>query len=241
MNRIEITGEIGWDTTAEMVKEQLDAMEGDVEVVINSPGGSVFDGVAIYNHLEAYDKGSINVVINGLAASMASYIALAGDTVKAYDNATYMIHNVSTIAWGDHRDLRKAADTAEGLTALLSKKYVEKTKYPKARIREMMDDETWMFGDEILSNGFADELISTEEDKDPQASVAMAKETFGACIKAMKEHQTESNDLQMVAKLLEEPKPQKKAAENKEEGEAVDASMVETIRMRLKTREKETK
>ena len=99
---IKIDGEIGWDIKAREIKGQLEESTGDITIEISSPGGSVYQGVSIFNAIKQYNKGTVTTVITSLAASMASYIAIAGDTIKAYDNAVYMIHNASVFSWGDH-------------------------------------------------------------------------------------------------------------------------------------------
>jgi len=94
MNEIVIDGVIGgWDVDAKEIVSQLTNMTGDVTIKLNSVGGSVIDGITIYNALKAYDKGEIIVEIGAVAASIASYIALAGDLTTAKSNSVYMIHN----------------------------------------------------------------------------------------------------------------------------------------------------
>ena len=127
MRIIKLDGEIGWDITARDFKTELDSGSGDVTIEISSPGGSVYQGVEIFNAIKAYDKGKVTTVITSIAASMASYIALAGDNIKAYDNAVYMIHNASVFSWGDARALRKSANIVESLSNLLAKEYILKT------------------------------------------------------------------------------------------------------------------
>lgn len=102
-----IDGEIGWDMTSSQFANELKKETGDFEIHISSGGGSVFQGISIYNQIKAYSRGKVTVVIVSLAASMASYIALAADEVKAYDNAVYMIHNASSVTWGDYRVMQK--------------------------------------------------------------------------------------------------------------------------------------
>ena len=181
MKRLYIDGEIGWwPNTEATIRYKLKSFGGeDVEVVINSPGGSVIEGVAIFNLLREY-KGSVTTVVNAMAASMASYIALAGDVVKVYDNATYMIHNVWSVIAGDHNDMRKQADIQESLTALLANKYAEKTGKSVDEIRTMMDSESWFFGKEVVDAGFADEVIESGVGSSKADALAHAKSLLGA-------------------------------------------------------------
>ena len=196
--QIKIDGEIGWDIFADDVKMQLDSADGDIEVLIDSPGGSVFEGVKIYNLLAEY-KGKKIITIGSLAASMATYIAMAGDIVKVKDNSTFMIHNAWGFAMGDYREMQKTAEVLQGLTSLLSKKYISKTGKSEKKIRDLMDNESWFFGEEIVKNGFADEIVKTDDQKDKNAALAFSKEKFKALSKKMSEKE-EDND--KVAALL---------------------------------------
>lgn len=213
---IKIDDEIGyWGITSDAVEATLENASGDIEVVIDSPGGDVFEGVKIYNAINAYDKGSVTVRINSLAASIASYIAMAGDKIVTMSNATFMIHNVWTFAVGDHRELRAAADVAEGLTGLIASAYASRTGLGKEEVLRLMADETYFFGEDIKEGGFADEMI--DADKTPKKeALAMAKERFKACSRHVKEH-TEDVALEQMAALL----PQREEPEMVISGEMV--------------------
>lgn len=166
---IEIKGEIGWDVTADSVNKQLEKAKGSKVILeVASPGGSVFDGVEIFNSIRNYE-GETEARIVGIAASMGSYIPLAADKVLAEDNAAYMIHNVSSMAFGDADDLKEEADLIENLNELLAQEYVNKTGKTEKEILTLMDETTWLFGDEIKKEGFVDEMIVHDE-KDAKAS-----------------------------------------------------------------------
>lgn len=181
MKKIVLDEVIGyWPATAYWVERQLsDAGGVPVEVVIDSPGGSVLEGVAIYNLIREY-AGEVTVTIRALAASMASYIALAGDRVRAYDNAVYMIHNVWSLIAGDHNELRKQADLQEELSAMLAAQYAKKTGMEPEHIRSLMDEESWFVGSQIVDAGFADELIESGVGGETSALAAQARERFAA-------------------------------------------------------------
>jgi len=194
VKKIVIDDVIGWwPNTASNIRWKLEGMGGEpVTVEINSPGGSVIEGIAIFNLLRDY-AGEVTVEIIGMAASMASYIALAGDTVKAWDNAIFMIHNVWSVISGDHNEMRKQADIQESLTELIAKKYAEKTGKNVEEMRKAMDEESWYFGSEILEAGFADEIVESGTGTDRAVSVthakgvveAMASKTRGESINAL--------------------------------------------------------
>lgn len=131
---------------------------GDVTVRINSPGGDVFDGAAIYNALTSH-KGTVTTRIEGMAASMASVIAMAGKKVQAYDNTLLMIHNSLTVAIGNQYELRDVADLLEKVDTTITDAYQKKTKMSKRDIADMMKATTWMTAKEAKDKGFIDMIV----------------------------------------------------------------------------------
>ncbi|MDP5211063.1 head maturation protease, ClpP-related [Microbulbifer sp. 2205BS26-8] len=137
--------------------DALNALDADeIHLRLNTPGGSVFDGNAIYNALKRH-KATITTYIDGLAASMGSIIALAGERVIMADNAMYMIHNPWTSAYGDARELRKTADTLDRLRSSMLSIYQKKTEIDEESLAAMLDNETWLSATECVEHGFADE------------------------------------------------------------------------------------
>lgn len=202
---IKINGEIGsWEINSKDIISQINKADGNITVEISSAGGSVFEGIEIFNALKAYDKGEVIVVITSFAASIASYIALAGDQIKVYDNAVFMIHNAWTYSAGNHHSLRKTADVLEGLSSIMNKKYVSKTKKNSNEIAVLMDEESYFYGDEIVSFGFADEIIDTEEELIKNEAIALGKEKFSACNKNIKENFNNDEFVQAAAKLTKD-------------------------------------
>ena len=128
-----------------------------IHLRINSPGGSVVEGTAIYNSLRRH-KGGLTVHIDALAASMASVIAMAGAPVYIADNALLMIHNPWTISAGDSEQLRKEADLLDKLKSTLVNAYTRKTGMEQDQIAEMMNAETWLDAVEAVALGFADAI-----------------------------------------------------------------------------------
>jgi ATP-dependent protease ClpP protease subunit len=204
MPKIVISGTIGWDVLAADIKKEFADLKpnDEVDIEINSPGGSVFEGIEIANAIKAH-KGKTNIIITSFAASMGSYIAMSGDSIKAYEDATFMIHNASTIEWGDHHVLRKAANVVESLTGLISKAYEKQTGQSNTEIRELMNNETWLFGDEILNAGFVDEIIEAEKPETKEEAVAFQKLVFQDCIKKMNDEEKTKTDLDKVAAYFE--------------------------------------
>ena len=131
---------------------------GDVLVRINSPGGDVFDGASIFNALTSH-KGNVTTRIEGLAASIASVIAMAGKKVQAYDNTMLMIHNAWTIMVGNQYEMRDVADLLEKIDGNILDAYQKKTKLAKRDITEMRKNTTWMTAKEAKEKGFVDAIV----------------------------------------------------------------------------------
>jgi len=150
--------------TAKRMSAALRSIGADKDVVINinSPGGDFFEAATIYNLL-AQHKGTVTVNILGLAASAASVIAMAGDTIKISKIGFLMIHNAWAIVMGNKNDLRDAADALEQFDKSILAAYSDRATIEEKRIVKMMDDETYIGADDALEYGFADEVIETKK------------------------------------------------------------------------------
>lgn len=181
MKTITLSGVVGYDTTAADIRQALDeAAGGDVRLVVSSPGGLVADAIDIYNMLRRY-PGATEALLSGYAMSAASYIPLACDRVLAEDNAVMMIHNAQGLAWGDHNTLLKYGTVLKSLSATLRRAYEQKSGRTADELQAMMDEETYLFGDEIAGAGFADEMVDAEEGEDDRdGAEAVASEAFAA-------------------------------------------------------------
>lgn len=144
----------------EIVCKAADAIDG-IEIEINTPGGSVFEGQRIYNALREMSARGVEITatVNGLAASMGSVILMAGDKRRMTAGSRVMIHEASTIAAGDARALKQQADLLESISAEIAGIYAERTGIDEDEIRKMMIDETWMTADEAKANGFVDVIL----------------------------------------------------------------------------------
>ena len=156
----------GDEVTPQLFKDELNAGNGNITVWINSPGGDVFAAAQIYNMLRDY-KGSVTVKIDGIAASAASVIAMAGDTVCVSPVAMMMIHNPATMAMGETRDMQKAIAMLNEVKESILNAYEFKTGLTRARLSHMMDDETWFNAKKAVELGFADKILfdSDEDEK----------------------------------------------------------------------------
>ncbi len=156
---IMIYDEIGvWGISAKDFVDELNALDVEkIDLRLNTPGGSVFDGIAIYNALKRH-KASITVYIDGLAASMGSIIALAGETVHMAENAFYMIHNPWGFAIGDASEMRGQADVLDKLAGTMARIYSEFSGMDYDTVIAAMDAETWYGAEDALEAGFITEI-----------------------------------------------------------------------------------
>ena len=162
---ISIFDEIGyWGITAKQFISDLKSVDPSHNILlsIHSPGGEVFDGNAIANALKRH-PGGVTTQIEGLAASMASVIALVGSPVKMAANGFYMIHNPWGVALGDACDMREQADLLEKIQTGIVNAYVAKCGATVEQIQEWMDEETWFTAEEALAAGFIDEITDAHQ------------------------------------------------------------------------------
>ncbi len=158
------------DVTPQLFKEELNAGGGDITVWINSPGGDCIAAAQIYNMLMDY-KGNVTVKIDGIAASAASVIAMAGAKVLMSPVSMLMIHNPATIAFGDTADMQKAIAMLNEVKESIINAYEIKTGLSRAKLSHLMDSETWMDANKAVELGFADGILSRvqAEDEAPPA------------------------------------------------------------------------
>lgn len=167
--QIDIFGDIvsekwfGEETSATSFRDALKEL-GDVSTInlsINSGGGSVFDGIAIFNMLKSH-KATVNVYVEGLAASIASVIAMAGDTITMRSGSMMMVHMPWTLSQGNAEEMRKTADTLEKTGDSIVDIYSERTGIPSDDIRNIMNEETWLSAEEAVEQGWATKLDKKE-------------------------------------------------------------------------------
>lgn len=153
----------GWGITAASMVALFKSLDvKTINLHINSPGGSVFDGVTIYNMLMQHSA-KIVVYVDGLAASIASLIAMAGDEIIMASNAMMMVHNPWTIVAGNSADLRKQADVMDQIQKTLVSTYVARTGQTAEAIQALLDGETWLTADEALAKGFATSVAEAKK------------------------------------------------------------------------------
>ena len=156
----------GDEITPAMFRDDLEAEDGDVTVWINSPGGNVFAAAEIYTMLKEY-AGAVTVRIASIAASAASVIAMAGDQVQMSPTALLMIHDPSTIAMGNAKDMEKAIETLNEVKESIINAYIAKTGLRHNKVAELMESETWMNAKKALDLGFCDEILYEAKKEEP--------------------------------------------------------------------------
>ena len=152
------------DVTPKAFRSELEAGKGDIVVWINSPGGDCVAAAQIYNMLMDY-PGNVTVKIDGIAASAASVIAMAGTKVLMSPTALMMIHNPLTVAIGDTAEMQKAIDMLSEVKESIINAYEIKTGLSRAKLSHLMDAETWMNAKKAMELGFADELLFKNEEE----------------------------------------------------------------------------
>lgn len=182
INIYDIIGQDWWTgqgVTAKLVAGVLRKNKGKaVTVNINSPGGDYFEGLAIYNLLREHD-GDVTVRVIGLAASAASLVAMAGDTIKIAEAGFFMIHNAWSVVLGNTHDMEKTARTLAQFDDVQAETYAKRTGMDVEEIALMLNAETWISGSDAVEQGFASQLLDSDEltvEQKPAASYNSSRE-----------------------------------------------------------------
>lgn len=172
-------GNDGWEegVTAQAIEDELnEAGNKALDIYINSNGGDVFEGFAIYNILSRYN-GYKTVYIDGIAASIASVIAMCGNKIIMNTASMMMIHNASGACWGNAEDMKKVVQALESINEVIRDVYKTRTNLDDNKLAELMDNETFMTAKECVDYGFADEIGQT----------GLSSENMQNCIKSIEE------------------------------------------------------
>lgn len=167
-----IYDEIGWfGVTAEAFIKDLNKIEAKtINIRLNTPGGSVFDGTAIFNAIKQHKSKTVTY-IDGLAASIGSIIALASDEVRMAKNAFFMLHEAWSIVIGNASTMREEADLLDKVDGVISQTYMDKTGKDKKEIKALMSKETWLTAKEAKEMGFIDVIEDDSDDEKARASL----------------------------------------------------------------------
>lgn len=193
------------DNSAVSLKDKLLEL-GDINEInlhINSLGGDVFEGIAMFNLLKQH-KATVNVFIDGIAASIASVIAMAGDTIYMPKNSMMMIHNCWSYACGNSKEFRKLADDLDKIMEASIESYMSKVNITKEELKELLDAETWLTAQECFDKGFADELLPISDDIEQSASKSIMDLVKENQSLKMKTKKTEENQMNVTKETIEE-------------------------------------
>ena len=157
----------GDEITPKNFRDELYAEDGDVTIYLNSPGGNVFAAAEIYTMIRDYPH-NVKVRIASIAASAATVIAMAGDVVQMSPTALLFVHDPSTIAMGNTKDMEKAITTLNEVKESIINAYAAKTGLSRNKISKLMSDETWMNAKKAVELGFADEILFDEKKPEPE-------------------------------------------------------------------------
>ena len=210
MRTLFLNGEIsdetwyGDEVTPKLFKDELDAGKGPISVWINSPGGDVFAAAQLYNMLMDYPY-DVTVKIDGLAASAASVIAMAGTTVEMSPVAMMMIHNPATVAIGDSEEMKKAIKMLDEVKESIMNAYEIKSGQSRDKISKLMDAESWFNAKKAVELGFADKILFADGQEDNDVGVAIGDEMTAP---VMFSRQAVTNS--MLSKLIPPKKPAEK-------------------------------
>ena len=188
----------GDEVTPGLFRSELNGGEGDVTIWINSPGGDCIAASQIYSMLMDY-KGNVTVKIDGIAASAASVIAMAGTEVLMAPTALMMIHNPATMAFGDHAEMQKAIEMLSEVKESIINAYEIKTGLSRSKLSHLMDDETWMNAKKAMELGFADGMLEDEKKSPSPEAYAFSSRTVERSL---------MNKLCNKAKAQKEPLPE---------------------------------
>ncbi len=209
------------DVTPQMFRDELNAGDGNITVWINSPGGDCIAAAQIYNMLTDY-KGSVTVKIDGIAASAASVIAMAGDKVLMSPVSMLMIHNPATIAFGDREELSKAMDMLDAVKESIMNAYVKKTGLSRSKLSHLMDAETWMDTNKAMELGFADDVFGRSGTTDEEEGMGDApvmyspKAVNNVLLNKIEKHYSKEKEPAEIQAKIEEPETGRSADEIRE-------------------------
>lgn len=176
------------------IREALDDVTEDIVIKLNSPGGDVFEGIEIYNYLKGHSS-NITVEVTGLAASSATFITAGADKVIMNIGTSLMIHEASTYAWGNKKDVQKTLNALETIDDSILSIYESKTGQSKEQLSEWLDEEKWFTADEAVKYGFADSVAkaSKEPDVEPEDLATMIQNAVAVALATQKP--IENNDV----------------------------------------------
>ena len=231
-----------WGMTAEALAASIPKDTDEITVRINSPGGAVSDGLAIYNYLRDH-KAKVTTIVDGYAASAASIVMLAGDIRQVHESSIVVIHNPWTAAVGDGRDMRHTATVLDELRTALIGIYTERTGMSGDELEAALDDETWMRGPVAMEYGFADEIIRYDDEDEGQMAASVQFNRMLEIIngghelmsKQLTRREIEAQAAETTAKLTEAEAAVEQARAESEQAQAALQTQIAELQARIET------
>lgn len=223
-------------SAADIISQIENAQPSSLTVRINSGGGSVWEGVAIYNYLKNF-KGRVKVVVDGIAASIASVIAMAGTSIEMGEGTFLMIHDPFMGVVGNAEELRKMADFLEKVGGELANVYVAKTGLSKEQITQMMKAETWISSSEAVEMGFATKAKGVKADVESVMNMAASITGGNKLVKQLNNHRMDENKTNVFDTI-------KNFFKSREEVQEVENQIIEPVKSEYEAKlkaEKEAK
>ena len=217
----------GDEITPQAFREELEADTGDITVWLNSPGGSVFAAADIYTMLCDY-PGKVTVKIESLAASAASVVAMAGDSVLMSPVSLLMIHDPMTIAMGNTKDMEKAISTLNEVKESIINAYVRKTGLSRNKVSKLMSDETWINAKKAVELGFADKIMF-DKDTPPKGEDTNEAKTEDRLYSTRGMRQAILNRLCAAPKVTDEAQEDPPTVDEPEDGVASNPTSDSTV------------
>lgn len=175
--RIRLNGFVGGELTPESVSEVFDSLDSeDIVVDLNTKGGDIYAGLEIFNRIRQY-PGKKTVILGGVVASAGSYISMAFDKIVAQDISSFMIHNAQGFMFGDGDAMAKEAEELKKIDKHIANIYAKKTGKTEKEILNMMKNETWLYGQEIVDSGFAEEYTETGDEPQNKLEIQRTAQT----------------------------------------------------------------
>lgn len=208
---IKIKGVIGYDINGQEFAERISKLSGDIDFEIDSPGGSVFHGISMFNAIKNYDRGRCRMHVVGDCSSMAAYVMLAGDgDVEFEPNSIVVLHNPWSLAIGDYKAMKKEALILEEMAKLYAQAFIDRGLFEESEIRSIMDEETWFMGDNLKKLGvvLGDEGSDSDSDSDDnneggqEIKIAAFRERMNEAKAKLKAMKTIDDETEKIAALL---------------------------------------
>lgn len=228
------------EVSPKQFRDELDKVSGAITVRINSPGGDVFAGMQIYNMLKDRN-GDVTVIVDALAASAASFIAMAGDKIIMNTGSMMMVHKASTIAWGNEDEMQQVIEMLRKTDDSIISVYAARTGKSKEEIKQLLADETWMTAEEAVEMGFADEATAgkTSLSDSVKNALSFTKEVQNAAMQPVmsltKKLKNETEEVAEVEEIeVEETETEEAEVTEVEETETVEDVVVEDTETEIK-------